>query len=75
MSGKKDRGAPDQKLDGEDGEIVMADDAAGPVKLDDAAQALIGHHLRALYGEIVREPVPDHLIKLLQDLERKEREK
>ena len=43
-------------------------------ELDPAAQALIGHHLRTLYGEIVREPVPDHFLKLLQDLERKERE-
>jgi hypothetical protein len=43
-------------------------------ELDSAAQALIGHHLRTLYGEIVREPVPDQFLKLLQDLERKERE-
>lgn len=74
MSGKKDGGALVQKLDGDDGGIPMTDDGTGPVKLDDTAQALIGHHLRALYGQIVREPVPDHLIKLLQDLERKEHE-
>ena len=43
-------------------------------ELDSAAQALIGHHLRTLYGEIVREPVPDQFLKLLQDLERRERE-
>ncbi len=43
-------------------------------ELNSAAQALIGHQLRTLYGEIVREPVPDQLLKLLQDLERKERE-
>lgn len=45
---------------------------AADVKLDVAAQALIGHHLRALYGEIVKEPVPDRFLKLLQDLESKE---
>lgn len=43
-------------------------------KIDDAAQALIGHHLRTLYSEIVREPVPDQLLQLLHDLERKEQE-
>ena len=43
-------------------------------KIDEAAQALIGHHLRTLYGEIVREPVPDQLLKLLADLERKEQQ-
>ena len=43
-------------------------------ELDSAAQALIGHHLRTLYGEIVREPVPDQFLKLLQDLERREQE-
>ena len=43
-------------------------------ELDTVAQALIGHQLRTLYSEIVREPVPDQLLKLLQDLERKERE-
>ena len=45
------------------------DDAA--VKLDASAQALIGQQLRAVYGEIVNQPVPDHLLKLLEDLERK----
>lgn len=51
------------------------DEVAIPeLKLDDAAQALIGHHLRSLYGQIVKEPVPDQFLKLLQDLERKEQE-
>lgn len=74
MSGKKDGGEHVQRLGGGDGDVPAADGARSPVKLEDTAQALIGQHLRALYGEIVREPVPDHLIKLLQDLERKEHE-
>lgn len=55
-------------------ESQLDDIAAPDLKLDDAAQALIGHHLRSLYGQIVKEPVPDQFLKLLQDLERKEQE-
>ena len=58
--------------------LSPATDAEGPNKpqteLDSTAQALIGHHLRTLYGEIVREPVPDQFLKLLQDQERREQE-
>lgn len=43
-------------------------------RLDESAQALIGQHLKAIYSEIVQEQVPDHLLKLLAELERKERE-
>lgn len=52
-----------------------ATDAAAPddtaVKLDPSAQALIGQQLRAVYGEILSQPVPDHLLELLEELERK----
>ena len=43
------------------------------IRLDEAAQALIGQHLKAIYSEIVQQPVPDEFLKLLDDLERKER--
>jgi hypothetical protein len=46
--------------------------SAAAVKLDTSAQALIGQQLRAVYGEIVNQPIPDHLLKLLEDLERKD---
>ena len=45
------------------------------VKLDESAQALIGHHLKAVYSEIVEQPIPDQFLKLLDELERKERER
>ena len=48
---------------------VGPDDMA--VKLDASAQALIGQQLRAVYGEILSQPVPDHLLELLEELERK----
>ncbi|MGV1014030.1 MAG: NepR family anti-sigma factor [Methyloceanibacter sp.] len=33
-------------------------------------QAHIGRHVRAAFDEVAREPVPDHLLRLLKDLER-----
>ena len=49
-------------------------DAAMPhIKLDHTAQVLIGQHLKAIYGEIVQQPVPDRFLELLDELERKER--
>ena len=33
-------------------------------------QAHIGRHVRAVFDEVAREPVPDHLLRLLNDLER-----
>ena len=63
-----------EEPDGDNAESVEHRSSSVEVKLDSAAQALIGHQLRTLYGEIVREPVPSQLLKLLQDLERKEQE-
>jgi len=35
-----------------------------------ALQAHIGRHVRAMFDEVAEEPVPDHLLKLLKDLDR-----
>jgi Anti-sigma factor NepR len=32
-------------------------------------QAHIGRHLRAMFDEVAREPIPDRLLQLLKDLE------
>ncbi len=51
-----------------------ASQAAEPdVRLDTTAQALIGQHLRTIYDEIRQQEVPEHLLQLLDELERKER--
>ena len=42
------------------------------VRLDPTAQALIGHHLKTMYEEVVNQDVPEHLLRLLEELERKE---
>ena len=53
---------------------VAADEAALGAELETGLspnlQAHIGRHVRAVFDEVAREPVPDHLLRLLQDLER-----
>ena len=34
-------------------------------------QAHIGRHVRAAFDEVAREPIPEHLLRLLKDLERR----
>ena len=48
--------------------------AEANIALDEPTQALIGHRLKAIYAEIVEQPVPEQLLKLLEELERQERE-
>ena len=36
-----------------------------------AVEQLISRQLRAIYDEVVNEPVPDRFVKLLEELERK----
>lgn len=38
--------------------------------LSPGLQAHIGRHVRAAFDEVAREPIPEHLLRLLQDLER-----
>lgn len=56
---------------------AKGDDETEPemvVRLDDSAQALIGQHLKAIYSEIIQERIPDNLLKLLDELGKKERQ-
>ncbi len=41
-------------------------------KLEPGAQKVLGRELRAMYNELVEEPVPDRFVKLLDELERVE---
>ncbi len=46
---------------------------ASPVgRMEAELQDHIGRELRALYNEIVQEPIPERFLKLLDDLERKQ---
>ena len=50
---------------GETAPGTAPDDGMSP-----ALQAHIGRHVRAIFDEVAEEPVPDHLLKLLKDLDR-----
>lgn len=45
-------------------------ETAAPEGLAPNLQAHIGRHLRAVFDEVAREPVPDRFLQLLKDLER-----
>ncbi len=57
-----ENGAPDT---GGDAQGVELDSGLTP-----ALQAHIGRHVRAVFDEVAREPIPEHLLRLLKDLER-----
>jgi hypothetical protein len=50
----------------EDTALVVEQDAG----LTPNLQAHIGRHVRAVFDEVAREPIPEHLLRLLKDLER-----
>jgi Anti-sigma factor NepR len=41
-----------------------------PEGMTPALQAHIGRQVRAAFDEVAQEPIPDHLLRLLQDLDR-----
>ena len=61
---------------GEDRQTMTthASSADQSITIDEPTQALIGHRLKAVYAEIVEQPVPERLLRLLEELERKEQE-
>jgi hypothetical protein len=59
----KGKSLPDQACD------AGGDDPA----LDERIQRQLGAKLKALYDEVARQPIPDRFRKLLEDLERKEK--
>ena len=48
------------------------DPAAGPEQpaLDRNVQGRLGSHLRAMYDELMQQPIPDRFIDLIAELER-----
>ena len=63
-SGKRDRGPAPAALRGEVHSLSTPSKASSPV-LDRAIQSQIGDKLRALYGELSDQPVPDRLTAIL----------
>ena len=70
-SSKKDRR---RKMPGVNKTMDHAAGEPAGVELDSgltpALQAHIGRHVRAVFDEVAREPIPEHLLRLLKDLER-----
>jgi hypothetical protein len=51
---------------GTSGETQGAEPDSG---LSPTLQAHIGRHVRAVFDEVAREPIPEHLLRLLKNLE------
>ena len=62
LGNKTDQGAPQGPAAPEG---PKADGGLSP-----ALQTHIGRHVRAVFDEVAREPIPEHLLRLLKDLER-----
>ena len=61
--------APEMSREGEaEGDAAAQGEPAVPVP---AVELLISRQLRAIYDEVVNEPVPDRFVQLLEELERK----
>jgi len=63
---KKMTQAAETRAAGTSGETQEATPDSG---LSSALQAHIGRHVRAVFDEVAREPIPEHLLRLLKDLE------
>ena len=71
MSGNSGIDGRDVRVEELDSDDLQASED-GLSKHDIATQTLIGHHLKAVYREIIEEPIPDRFLKLMEELDRKE---
>jgi len=67
MDQSVETGAPADHTASSDEAALVTDQETG---LSPNLQAHIGRHVRAVFDEVAREPVPEHLLRLLKDLER-----
>jgi hypothetical protein len=60
----------DQAVDNDAARTPGESQGVGPDNgLSPTLQAHIGRHVRAVFDEVAREPIPEHLLRLLKDLE------
>ena len=52
-------------------EASLSDELSPEPSLDRAIQERIGDHLRAMYDNLVQQPVPDRFVELLSRLEKR----
>lgn len=63
----------DDKQAGAHAKAGSADSTSTGVSLDSQLQAQIGRKLKAMYDTYLNEPIPDHLVSLLEQLDEKTR--
>jgi Anti-sigma factor NepR len=68
----KRKHAPTMNIQDYETSTSVAPETAAGVMMEADLQAHIGRQLRAVYDEVVNEPVPDRFVKLLEELERKQ---
>jgi hypothetical protein len=79
---RKNQGSKGMQMTGEKGsklarvipETCLTDKLESDPKLDSTSQRRIGDQLRAMYDELVQQPVPDRFKNLLHMLDKKDRE-
>ena len=74
----KGAGESEQQLQGEDNsqqQTTMGSHDLKPTRgmLDRSLQAQLGRQLRSIFSDVASEPVPDRFVKLLEELEAKEK--
>jgi Anti-sigma factor NepR len=52
-------------------ESMLSDRLSSEPALDRAIQERIGDHLRAMYDDLMQQPVPDRFVELLKRLEKR----
>ncbi|MGH6865903.1 MAG: NepR family anti-sigma factor [Methyloceanibacter sp.] len=64
-----------KKMEQETGTAAENSDGGQGAELEEGMspnlQAHIGRHVRAVFDEVAREPIPEHLLRLLKDLDRR----
>jgi Anti-sigma factor NepR len=68
-----DQGATGSEKDEEENSVNSLQRENRSARLDAAAEARIGRKLKAMYDQVLNEPVPDHLMDLLGKLDQKTR--
>jgi len=71
-SGDRPHAGEPQAFDHSDDRTKAGPSEVEPAMVDRSMQAQLGRHLRALYDDVSNEPIPDRLLKLLDELENKE---
>ena len=65
----RDQGEPRKEEAQDVTDVTLGGSAGNSTGLEPQAQDRISRKLKAMYDDVVNEPVPDHLMKLLKELD------